>query len=99
MLGYLAQRSIGYGLERQGSVEDSGALPVVTAQSTPGWSPGAAAAMRTAVRSAQRGGRGQADGIDLLNAPAADPHSRAVEVLRTAGPDVSRYLDEGPVAS
>lgn len=99
VLGYLAQRSIGYGLEWQGSVEDSGALPVVTARSTPGWSPAAAAAMRTAVRSAQRGGRGQADGIDLLNALAADPHSRAVEVLRTAGLDVSRYLDEGPVAS
>ncbi|WP_307705311.1 Clp protease N-terminal domain-containing protein [Streptomyces sp. V1I6] len=29
VLGYLVQRSIGYGLAWQGSVEDSGALPVV----------------------------------------------------------------------
>lgn len=99
VLGYLAQRSIGYGMEWQGPVEDSGALPVVTAQATPGWSPSAAAAMRRAVRSAQRCGRTQADGVDLLTALAADPRSRAVEVLRTAGLDVSRYLDEGPVAS
>ncbi|MER5718953.1 Clp protease N-terminal domain-containing protein [Streptomyces sp. NPDC002132] len=31
LLGYLVQRSIGYGLRWQSGVEDSGALPVVTA--------------------------------------------------------------------
>ncbi|MFD7136534.1 Clp protease N-terminal domain-containing protein [Streptomyces sp. NPDC059894] len=31
LLGYLAQRSIGYGLRWQGGVEDSGALPLVSA--------------------------------------------------------------------
>ncbi|MDX6314573.1 MAG: hypothetical protein QOF44_4037, partial [Streptomyces sp.] len=29
VLGYLVQRSIGYGMRWRGSVEDSGALPVV----------------------------------------------------------------------
>ncbi|MDJ0343103.1 Clp protease N-terminal domain-containing protein [Streptomyces sp. H10-C2] len=99
VLGYLVQRSIGYGMEWRGSVEDSGALPVIAGRAAPGWSPSAAAAMRTAVLAAQRRGRIQADGVDLLTALAADPESRAVEVLRTAGLDVSRYLDEGPVAS
>ncbi|WBO67668.1 Clp protease N-terminal domain-containing protein [Streptomyces camelliae] len=36
LLGYLVQRSIGYGLRWQGSVEDSGALAVVTAPTVPG---------------------------------------------------------------
>ncbi|MCZ4513287.1 peptidase, partial [Streptomyces sp. ActVer] len=39
LLGYLVQRSIGYGLRWQSSVEDSGAIPVVTED---GWSPVAA---------------------------------------------------------
>lgn len=36
LLGYLVQRSIGYGLRWQSGVEDSGALPVVPAAESPG---------------------------------------------------------------
>lgn len=41
VLGYLVQRSIGYGLRWQGTVEDSGAVPVVTEQgpAVVSWSP------------------------------------------------------------
>lgn len=35
LLGYLVQRSIGYGLRWQGTVEDSGAVPVLTAETGP----------------------------------------------------------------
>jgi hypothetical protein len=64
-----------------------------------GWSPAAAAAMRRAVALARRRGRAQADGVDLLDALAADPTCRAREVLRAAGLDVSRHRGDGPVAS
>jgi len=99
VLGYLVQRSIGYGLAWRGTVEDSGALPTVAMAAAPGWSPAAAAAMRRAATLAWRRGRPQADGIDLLDALAADPDCRAVAVLRSAGLDVSGYRDDGPVAS
>lgn len=99
VLGYLVQRSIGYGLRWRGAVEDSGALPAVAALTVPGWSPSAAAAMRTAVALARRRGRTQADGIDLLDALASDHGCRAVDVLRAAGLDVRGYRDDGPVAS
>jgi hypothetical protein len=66
---------------------------------TVAWSPAAAAALRAAVALAEERGRAQADGTDLLDALVADPGCRAVEVLRTAGLDVSRYRDDGPVAS
>ncbi|MFF8972580.1 Clp protease N-terminal domain-containing protein [Streptomyces sp. NPDC014995] len=100
LLGYLVQRSIGYGLRWQGSVEDSGAQPVVTAVG--GYSPLAAAAMAHArVRAAARRigdaeslpdgdrsrGVDRARGVDLLVAIAADPEARAVEVLTRAGVD------------
>ena len=59
LLGYLVQRSIGYGLRWQGTVEDSGAVPVVTAAE--GFSPLAAGAMdyawTRAERRAEQGGR------------------------------------------
>lgn len=133
VLGYLVQRSIGYGLRWSGTVEESGALPVLvpsgagvprprtpeggapaggtsavgspaagspdTGPSDAGWSPAAAAAMRRAVALARGRGRGQADGVDLLDALAADPQCRAREVLRAAGLDVSRHRGDGPVAS
>ncbi|UWE09830.1 Clp protease N-terminal domain-containing protein [Actinacidiphila bryophytorum] len=94
VLGYLVQRSIGYGLRWRGSVEDSGALPTLTV-TVPGWSPAAAAAFRTAVRLAARRGGAQADGIDLLHALAADPDCRAADVLRSAGLDPDG-LHDGP---
>jgi hypothetical protein len=98
VLGYLVQRSIGYGLRWSGSVEDSGTLPVI-AGPVAGWSPAAAVAVSRAVGLARRRGRPQADGLDLLDALAADPDCRAVEVLHIAGLDVSGYRDDGPVAS
>ncbi|GAA2765586.1 Clp protease N-terminal domain-containing protein [Streptomyces paradoxus] len=82
LLGYLVQRSIGYGLRWQSGVEDSGAVPVVTGAA--GFSPLAAGCMEYACeRAAGRGGR--ARGTDLLAAIVADPQARAVEVLERAG--------------
>lgn len=94
VLGYLVQRSIGYGLRWRGSVEDSGSLPTLTV-TVPGWSPAAAAAFRTAVELARQRGGAQADGIDLLHALAADPDCRAADVLRSAGLDPDG-LHDGP---
>ncbi|MEU3483081.1 Clp protease N-terminal domain-containing protein [Streptomyces sp. NPDC033753] len=97
ILGYLAQRSIGYGLRWQRSVEDSGArrlLPAVR-EAEPqgdggrasGWSPAAVAALECAFRRAAGRGDERARGFDLLAGVAADPENRAVEVLRRAGVD------------
>jgi hypothetical protein len=92
LLGYLVQRSIGYGLRWQSGVEDSGALPVVTA--VEGFSPLASTALEHArVRAADRADRkaragDRARGVDLLAEIIADPQARAVEVLTRAGVDV-----------
>jgi hypothetical protein len=82
LLGYLVQRSIGYGLRWQSAVEDSGAVPVVTGVA--GFSPLAAAAMEDACARAARRGVDRAVGVDLLAALVADPQARAVEVLARA---------------
>ncbi|MEU8542270.1 Clp protease N-terminal domain-containing protein [Streptomyces sp. NPDC048717] len=143
VLGYLVQRSIGYGLRWQRSVEETGtvlpvlrssgedpssalaalrsgedpgpalpalrsdeetgsalpalrsdqetgsALPVLRsgAAAFSGWSPAAAAALGGAFERAARRGERRARGLDLLGALAADPDSRAAEVLRRAGVD------------
>ncbi|MFG2116944.1 Clp protease N-terminal domain-containing protein [Streptomyces sp. NPDC048718] len=130
VLGYLVQRSIGYGLRWQRSVEETGtvlpvlrssgedpssalaalrsgehpgpALPALrsdqeTGSALPalrsgaaafsGWSPAAAAALGGAFERAARRGERRARGLDLLGALAADPDSRAAEVLRRAGVD------------
>lgn len=89
LLGYLVQRSIGYGLRWQSSVEDSGAIPVVTED---GWSPVAAGALEVACERALRRGDERAGAVDLLAAIVADPESRAVEVLGRAGVDVPVLL-------
>ncbi|MFF9405597.1 Clp protease N-terminal domain-containing protein [Streptomyces anandii] len=86
LLGYLVQRSIGYGLRWQGAVEESGALPVATRAD--GFSPAASAALEYACERAARRGGEPARGVDLLAAVVADPDSRAVEVLGRAGVDV-----------
>ncbi|MFJ3583610.1 Clp protease N-terminal domain-containing protein [Streptomyces sp. NPDC090127] len=92
--GYLVQRSIGYGLRWRGSVEDSGALDVVRdAAAAAGWSPTAAAAMDGAWERAALRGDQRARGLDLLAVIAADPDSRAVEVLRRAGVDPLALAD------
>ncbi|MFE4305256.1 Clp protease N-terminal domain-containing protein [Streptomyces sp. NPDC056891] len=95
VLGYLVQRSIGYGLRWQRSVEESGAgrrLPAMRGAEgqdvrASGWSPAATAALEEAFRRAAERGDTQARGLDLLAVVAADPESRAAEVLRRAGVD------------
>lgn len=89
LLGYLVQRSIGYGLRWQSVVEDSGAVPVVA---EPGWSPVAAGAMERACGRAGLRGAERARCLDLLASIVADPQSRAVEVLGRAGVDVQVLL-------
>ncbi len=97
LLGYLVQRSIGYGLRWQGSVEDSGALPVLPGTArTAGWSPVAAGALEEACERAGRRGDARARGTDLLAAIVADPQSRAVEVLRRGGVDAGELLARLP---
>lgn len=104
VLGYLVQRSIGYGLRWQGSVEDSGAVPVVPAPGAvgrgvdpvfrdtgmEGWSPSAASAMAGALDRAESRGDVRAGGLDLLAALATDHECRAVEVLVRGGVDADR---------
>ncbi|GGV95284.1 peptidase [Streptomyces gelaticus] len=95
VLGYLVQRSIGYGLRWQGSVEDSGALPVVpdphsAVREAEGWSPSAAAAMAGALDRAEKRGDARAGGLDLFAALAMDHECRAVEVLVRGGIDADR---------
>ncbi|MFI9650294.1 Clp protease N-terminal domain-containing protein [Streptomyces sp. NPDC052040] len=86
LLGYLVQRSIGYGLRWQGTVEDSGALPVFGEPER--WSPAAAGALNAARGRAARRGAAHVRGLDLLAAILMDSGSRAVEVLGRAGVDV-----------
>jgi hypothetical protein len=89
LLGYLVQRSIGYGLRWQSGVEDSGAVPVVTENA--GFSPLAGASMEYAC--ARAAGRGEPPGgTDLLAAIVVDPQARAVEVLERAGIDPREVL-------
>lgn len=97
VLGYLAQRSIGYGLRWQGSVEDSGAVPVVRDPAADGWSPSALAALEDALYRAASRGEARAAGLDLLAALAADADSRAVEVLARGGVD-ARWLADRAAA-
>ncbi|WP_373428613.1 Clp protease N-terminal domain-containing protein [Streptomyces sp. B1I3] len=89
VLGYLVQRSIGYGLRWHGTQEDSGAFRVVRGTGAEGWSPSAAAAVDRAVRGAALRGEDHAGGLDLLTALVADPRCRAVEVLERAGVDTA----------
>ncbi|WP_399094867.1 Clp protease N-terminal domain-containing protein [Streptomyces sp. BBFR2] len=99
LLGYLVQRSIGYGLQWHGTVEDSGAVPVVTEGGVPGWSPAAAAALDGALDRAHARYALRAGCLDLLAALVDDPESRAVEVLRRASIDTVRLaarLDGDP---
>ncbi|MFF6780770.1 Clp protease N-terminal domain-containing protein [Streptomyces sp. NPDC012510] len=86
LLGYLVQRSIGYGLRWQVGVEDAGAAPGVPG--TPGWSPVAARSMTQAYACAVRRGERLTHGVDLLVALVAATGSRAVEVMGAVGIDV-----------
>lgn len=105
VLGYLVQRSIGYGMRWHGSVEEpgpgsgpgSGPGPgpgpgTVPGAARSGWSPSAAAAISGAAARARDRGVAQPNGTDLLAALASDPQSRAAEVLRRTGTDPRRLL-------
>lgn len=89
LLGYLVQRSIGYGLRWQSAVEDSGAVRVVAEA---GWSPAASGAMEGACGRAELRGDERARCLDLLAGIVSDPQSRAVEVLGRAGVDARALL-------
>lgn len=92
LLGYLVQRSIGYGLRWQGTVEDFGALPGATG-TRDGLSPVASAALEHARERAARRGEDRVRGVDLLAALVAAPRARAVEVLGRAGVDTRELAD------
>ncbi|MER5772386.1 Clp protease N-terminal domain-containing protein [Streptomyces sp. NPDC001985] len=85
VLGYLVQRSIGYGLRWQASAEEPGGRS--GRSGAPVWSPSADAALRGAAERAGRRGERGAAGVDLLAALAGDGGCRAVEVLGRAGVD------------
>lgn len=85
LLGYLVQRTIGYGLRWSGTVEASA---TGAGDGLSGWSPAAAAAMAAAVGRAAARGVPLAEGPDLLAALTYDRECRAAEVLRRAGVDV-----------
>ncbi|MGQ4403310.1 Clp protease N-terminal domain-containing protein [Streptomyces hayashii] len=79
LLGYLVQRSIGYGLRWQGGVEDSGAVPVVTAVESSG---------RTSVAAgvAERGGApGVTAAVGLSPLAAAALAQACEEAARQTG--------------
>ncbi|SCK58643.1 Clp protease N-terminal domain-containing protein [Streptomyces sp. WMMB 322] len=93
LLGYLAQRSIGYGLRWRRSAEATGAADAgpgagAGAGALPGWSPAAAMAMEVALDRVRAREARRAEGVDLFAGIVADPECRAAEVLRTAGVDV-----------
>jgi hypothetical protein len=85
LMGYLAQRSIGFGRRWQ-SVSETTAE--ASASDWPsGWSRAAARALEGARDRARRRGADEADGIDLLAELVSDPGSRAVEILWATGID------------
>lgn len=101
LLGYLVQRSIGYGLRWQNTVEDSGAVPAVGEQpgGVPGLSPRAVAALEYARRSARARRAESAEGVDLFAGLLADAECRGVEVLQQAGVDTERLARRLGVSS
>ncbi|MER5585087.1 Clp protease N-terminal domain-containing protein [Streptomyces asoensis] len=109
LLGYLVQRSIGYGLRWQSGVEHAGdagsLLPVGLVGAVgavgavgDGLSPLAAEALEHACVRAERRGARTAGGVDLLAAIVAEPGARAVEVLDHAAvdiPELRARIDDG----
>ncbi|MEV4443727.1 peptidase, partial [Streptomyces sp. NPDC049577] len=87
LLGYLAQRAIGYGLRWRGEVEGCGAVSARTGRAVPGWSPIATVALRQAHARARARGADRTEGLDLLAALTHDHRSRAVDVLLRSGVD------------
>jgi hypothetical protein len=90
LMGYLAQRSIGFGRDWRPGEGAGVPRPALSAPSTPpGWSRSAAAALgRAELAALIRDGR-EPDPLDLLAELVSDPDSRAAEVLLGAGVDLS----------
>ncbi|WP_309237879.1 peptidase [Streptomyces albidus (ex Kaewkla and Franco 2022)] len=92
LLGYLAQRPIGYGLRWRGAVEEPGvpragsALP----PALPGWSPAAVSALGAALERATGRGLARVEGVDLLAGLTVDGGCRAAKVLTDSGFDAER---------
>ncbi|MFC1420975.1 Clp protease N-terminal domain-containing protein [Streptacidiphilus cavernicola] len=87
LMGYLAQRSIGFGRDwRPG--EGAGA-PRARLSASPGWSRSATAALGRAGLAALIRDGGEPDSLDLLAELVSDPESRAAEVLLGAGVDLA----------
>ncbi|HEV7628611.1 MAG TPA: peptidase [Streptomyces sp.] len=94
LLGYLAQRCIGYGLRWRDTVEESG-VPRAGRQSPgvlPGWSPAAVTAMAVAMERAEARGAWRVGGADLLTGLAIDRTCRAAEVLSNTGVDAGELF-------
>jgi hypothetical protein len=85
LMGYLAQRSIGFG-RHWGSGEGAGGLGA-SLTALPGWSRAAAAALERVVSAARMRTGGQASALELLGELAADASSRAAAILHGAGVD------------
>ncbi|MDV6290402.1 Clp protease N-terminal domain-containing protein [Streptomyces sp. UP1A-1] len=75
LLGYLVQRSIGYGLRWQSAVEDSGAVPVVPGAA--GFSPLAAAAMEDSRRAGRPAWTGPGRAASICSPPSSPTRRRA----------------------
>ncbi|MEY9967193.1 ATP-dependent Clp protease ATP-binding subunit ClpA [Streptacidiphilus sp. MAP12-16] len=85
LMGYLAQRSIGFG--RDWSSGEGAVVPRPRRQAPLGWSRSAAAALERAALAALIREGAEPGALDLLAELASDPSSRAAEVLAGAGVD------------
>ena len=86
LMGYLVQRSIGFG--RAWKSDEGVELRRLGDHATLRWSTPAEYALQQAARAALvRPGTAEADALDLLAALAEDPRSRATEIMRGAGVD------------
>ncbi|MFC1444224.1 Clp protease N-terminal domain-containing protein [Streptacidiphilus sp. N1-10] len=93
LMGYLAQRSIGFGRDwQQGegeSADEGTGIPRQRLALQPGLSDAAEAAVGRARVAALVRDAGEADPLDLLAELASDPGSRAAKMLKGAGADPS----------
>ncbi len=86
LMGYLAQRSIGFGRDWQPG--EGAGEPRARLSAPSGWSRSAASALARAELAALIRDGGEPDPLDLLAELVADPESRAAEVLLGAGIDL-----------
>jgi hypothetical protein len=97
LLGYLAQRSIGYGQRWRNSMEESAAARSGESAgkakellgALPRWSPAAVSGMGMALERAEARGAPRVEGVDLLAGLVADRSCRAAEVLGNSGFDAA----------